>query len=663
MPSLCRRTHLFALFLFKEPLVVLSFALLSLSAGAAPADSEIPSPEVQEAERDSRNGHFPAAKEKLAAILASKTTRPQDRAEAEAELARIEWRIDGLPDAARERLARLIPASQKKVQPLLLLSRMERSLRRFDAAREAARRASAAAERKEDREASATLLALALVEEDVLAARGGGGSAFEESARQRLREALDLAAPRVRDGPGILALSQVELDAALLLDDGPSALEAWRSYYTAAGAADGALLAGPRAVLGEVLPRWKGPAAGREDREALVKALADSRFFTEAVLVAADPRAPEAARVTGLPWVKDLVLYESFLRDVRETTDLYYRDVARGKGDAKAWENDLTKKTETLWKGLSWPSGVPPFDRKGLEGGAGRELDARFGTVTGAGKTGGIPNLHMGHRVVDEKRAAEQYGRRAAIHFIALDAIVSNGYETWMWDGHGAHGGWGDTGLIVQVRPAYAGGALHEWQELTDPERRAKAQARMAEETSRDGQRAAKDPYAYLPGLALRLRRQGSQRILDELAAKGMSSAALRAAFVGAVDRAVIESSIFAHEGRHAIDAEFETHFFGIFLGGEFRSSAALEYRAKLSEIAFAPEPRLAFGGILNENIGGSTPHGQANLKLMKGLVSWMDAHRAEIGGLDSKNPLLPQLDKLTDDQLRAAARSLDPMA
>jgi hypothetical protein len=663
MPSFRHRPHRLSLFPLKESLVFLSLACAALAASAAPADSDTPSPEFEQAQRESANGHFSAAKEKLAAILGSPAARPEDRAAAGTELARIEWRIDGQPDAARERLARLIPDSNKKVQPLLLLSRMERSLLRFDAAGTAARQALAASEGKEDRLSSTTMLAHALVEEDVLAAHDGKAAAFGETSRTRLREALDLVAPIVREYAGLLGPSQVQLDAALLLDDGPATLKAWRSYFTAAGTADSTLLANARAVLDELLPRWRGPAASRADREALVRALADSRFFTEAVLVAMDPRPPEAARVSGLPWVKDLELYESYVRNIRETTDLYYRDVARGKADASAWKRELTKATEALWNGLSWPNGAPPFDKKALEGALGGELDTRFGTVADAGMTGGIPNLHMGHRVIDEKRTAEQYGRRATIHFIALDAMVSNGYETWMWDGHGAHGGWGETGLIVQARPAYAGGALYEWQELTDPERRTKADVRTAEETSRDDERAAKDPYAHLPGLALRLRRQGLQRVLDELTAKGVSGAALQTAFVAAVDRAVIESSIFAHEGRHAIDAEFETHFFGFFLGWGFRSSAALEYRAKLSEIAFAPAPRLAFGGILNGNIGSATPHGQANLKLMKGLVSWMNTHRAEIAGLDPKKPLLPQLDKLTDDQLRDAARSLDPMA
>jgi hypothetical protein len=222
-----------------------------------------------------------------------------------------------------------------------------------------------------------------------------------------------------------------------------------------------------------------------------------------------------------------------------------------------------------------------------------------------------------------------------------------------MWDGQGAHGGWGSIGLVVQVRPAYAEGGSWRWNELTDPERRAKALAKTAEETERDRERAAKDPYAYLPGLSQRLLQQGLLKILDEERARGLSGGALRAAFVAENDRAAIESSIFAHEGRHAIDSQFE----------DVKDGATREYRAKLSEIAFAPAPRLAFGGILTDGIGNPTPHGQANLKILKGLVAWMDSHRAAIAGLEAGAPLLPQLDKLTDDQLRAAARSLDPMA
>ena len=633
------------------PLVALLAAFAS--PGSAADDLEVPSPELREAERASHDGRFKEARPLLQAIVASPSSRPEDRDASAQELARIAWRIDGKPDAARERLEKIAQGARRKVPPLLLFSRMERTLGRFASARMAARRALAGAATDAERRSATIALSSALVEEEARAARLGEGTAYDEEGRQRLTEALGLLSPLVRDEPGLLDPSKTALDAALLLDDGPAALAAWRSYYLAAGAADSTLLAGPRSVLSERLPGWKGPAAGLADRVAIVEALAGSRFFTEAVILAKDPRVPREARVDRVPRVLDLAAYESFVRDVRGTTDLYYRDVARGTSDPDAWMKKLRRRATRLWKDLSWPSGRPRFDERILERSADTELGRRFGTAGGAGTTGGTRDLHMGHRVVDEKRVVDQYGRRAEIRFMALDAMVSNGYETWMWDGAGAHGGWGGVGLVVQVRPAYAEGGPWRWQELTDPERRAKALAKMKEETERDRERASRDPYAYLPGLAERLRDQGLTRILDEENGRGLSDGALRSAFVAATDRAVIESSIYAHEGRHAIDSQFE----------DVKDPATREYRAKLSEIAFAPAPRLAFDGILTDGIGNPTPHGQANLKLMKGLVAWMDAHRPEIAGLDSGAPLLPQLDRLTDEQLRAAARSLDPMA
>ena len=40
-----------------------------------------------------------------------------------------------------------------------------------------------------------------------------------------------------------------------------------------------------------------------------------------------------------------------------------------------------------------------------------------------------------------------------------------------------------------------------------------------------------------------------------------------------------------------------------------------------------------------------------------------MRAHAAEITGLEANRPMLAQVDKLSDDQLRTAFRSMDPLA
>lgn len=107
------------------------------------------------------------------------------------------------------------------------------------------------------------------------------------------------------------------------------------------------------------------------------------------------------------------------------------------------------------------------------------------------------------------------------------------------------------------------------------------------------------------------------------------------------------------HEGRHAIDRA----------SGKRYEPYELEYRAKLSEIALAPSPRQALQSVLHFDIGGNAPHGKANEQLAKGLVQWMEAHRDAIAGYDPTLAPLLQADKLTDAQIVAAVKSLDPMA
>ena len=198
------------------------------------------------------------------------------------------------------------------------------------------------------------------------------------------------------------------------------------------------------------------------------------------------------------------------------------------------------------------------------------------------------------------------------------------------------------------------GGPQTAWRMLTEAEARSEIEEKIERESAGDARRAAEDPHGYLPGLALRLKAEGARRVLERLRAGGLEGTDLQMAFLAEGERVVQESSIFAHEGRHAVDAAGAAP--------NIRTWKK-EFRAKLSEVAFAPEPRLALGGIFNGTIGSDTPHGRANAQIMKELVSWMDRNRSEIEGLDAERPLLPQFDLLTDAQMRTAFRSMDPLA
>jgi hypothetical protein len=291
----------------------------------------------------------------------------------------------------------------------------------------------------------------------------------------------------------------------------------------------------------------------------------------------------------------------------------------------------------------------PPTDEE-LE----KLFDDHFGVDIRLGLTAGYMDLHMGHRVIDETRTVEQYGHRADLRFVSLDNMVSNGFESWAWETGAQHGGWAGPDTIWQVRPAYAGSALRVWRLLHSEQERAEFEEEVTRETARDPDRARKDAYAYLPGLAARLRKQGMLRLLERLQGRGLAGENLCAAFLSEYERAEVESSIFAHEGRHAIDKRLKT---------KMHAAWKTEYFAKLSEVAFAIEPRLALDSIFAANIGDPTPHGQANRRIMKGVVKWMKTHSNEIQGLDPAQSLLPQFDLLNDEQIREAFRSMDPLA
>jgi hypothetical protein len=175
----------------------------------------------------------------------------------------------------------------------------------------------------------------------------------------------------------------------------------------------------------------------------------------------------------------------------------------------------------------------------------------------------------------------------------------------------------------------------------------------IAVDSALDWRLAETDSIAYLPGVAGRLRRDGRDAIIDSLRRAGVPDSLLGSEFVHLASHLIRESSIIAHEGRHAIDDALAPS-----LGPEQR-----EFRAKLSEIAFAAHPKMVMSSIVHPNIGDATPHGRANARLMLGLIHWMRANASTIPGLDVRRPILPQLPLLNDAQLRKAFRSLDPLA
>jgi hypothetical protein len=566
---------------------------------------------------------------------------PTDAADAQRRLAVVDWKYHLRFEEARTRLLRAASDGAEPAEAWLALARMEQARGDFDAAREAARSGLDRAKTSDSRRRARLAEARASVAEAVQIRLEGGpaatpslDAAFEALRQEVIREA------------GILEPADLLLRAALLLGRGDTALLAWRSYFRAApGQPMPNLVADAGREIERLLPGWPGRSDTAGDRTALIEAMAGSRLFTEAALLALDPDADPAVRED--PRVREVVAYGRFLKTVRGLTEEYYRKTALGEGSPARFEGDFKTECMSLVPELAGFTPDAPLSYQEFLA----RLDERFGAYVNLGETAGYFDLHMGHRVADETRVVEQYGAGTQVRLVVLDGMVSNGFESWAWESGAQHGGWTKPEAVYQVRPAYANGPLGDWWSLDAAEERRKHEKDRARESVLDAERAARDPAGYLPGLAMRLRHQGLQRLQEKLRGEGLEGEHLRLAFLAALERATLESSIFAHEGRHVLQQR------------KARNAGSGEFPAKLSEVAFALEPRLALGGIFHANIGDRTPHGRANQKIMKGLVSWMQMHADEVPKLDPDRPLLPQFDLLTDEQIRAAFRSMDPMA
>ena len=598
-----------------------SMLALFLSAPAAPAFQAVPNAALYEqAEVASTRPDVGKARDlfKQAAALDPDPLR-RDRAAVRA--ASLEWHVFQDAGAARTLLDRVGDQSPERSSAWSERARMETELTaEYAAAVTSASNALRHAQTLSERELALIQRATALLEPARLTRLKGTCPRDSEvilKAAADLRTAIDAGGP-------VLQTARLLLLVGLLTSDAATVTQAWHWYY-----AD--------------VPSAGPPTAS--DRRSLAQALAAARLFPEADLVLRDPCASERPALDDA--TRDIVTYAETLRRLDAATDQHFRSVARGINDDSDYERKVTAESQSLWKALSWPGRPPDFSTRAFQS----EVDRRFGTVTTLGRTDEILTLLFGHKVIDAQRTVEQYGQSAPLRFVALDGMLSAGYAAWITHGQRGTGGWIGTDAIYQIRPMYADGPVRQWRQTDVPDVRARTDRDIADETRRDAARAAAAPVTYFRGLDLRLRRQAQDALRARLSASGLTGAALRQAFVAEAARNTFEASIWAHEGRHAIDK----------IVFKINNSAELEFRAKMSEVAFAPDPRSALGSILSP-VGPPTAHGTANERLLKGVVAWMQANAKDIAGLDSQSALLPQLDKLTNEQLRAAFRSMDPL-
>lgn len=546
-----------------------------------------------------------------------------DRAGAWRELGRIDWLIRGESDGADAALAQA-SHGQERCAALLLALRVFR-----EAGAPQVGLDEAARDRGECTPAATDNLRVALARAHLAQARlspGAAGGRLSAAAA----ELADIA-PIARRSP---SMASAHLSLALAQGDAAAALQAWRDYYWLDNADAPQALSTVAGRVGAIFESGLAVNATEQDRVALVNLLIRAGFAEDARLL--------AGPMSQAPRWNDARAYFSFFDTVRTETLRANREMAGG-GPAGWYQQAITTALNDLIAAAEIHF-EPSDDQDATLVHKLTAVAERYGLYGTLGQTSGYPSLHAGHLAQDEQLSVAQYGRSGQLRFVVLDNMLANGFESWLWDGWAEAGGWAGGGAIVQVRSAYTDGPLGALRRARPGATRDRFLAEIERASVNERAALGRDSVAELPATGDRLELQAIDRI-----AAGVGDD--DAGFVASFWHETVHYSITLHEGRHVLDnadAEF--------------SSEELEFRAKLSQIALSDYPRLGLANVVSSTIG-DTPHGNANRRILEGYRAWMRAHRRDIAGFDRRQPTLAQLYLLTDDQMRAAARAMDPWA
>lgn len=440
------------------------------------------------------------------------------------------------------------------------------------------------------------------------------------------------------------------LGIALLCKDGPLALSAWLSYFRFASVKNVYAYLQPTAqTLEKVLSKWDNGSLGLDETIITAQSLGKSGFYNYASMLVQLIDQEVGITERHQMEIKKIVAYADYLKDIKEYTNEYYRKTTIEAPIAGDYMETLRNKNEELFQVLIASEekkdtfSFPNFRTL---------IRSKYGTVLMVGQTSSsnVPSLIMGQIVNERVRSVTQYGHTADFNFTELDMMTSNGYPSWFWEDRGA-GGFAIPGGFIRVKKMFKYLGIDAWERVTDSIKRSKHLEKIDTHLTNATMESSRN--SVLLGLARKLELDALDAIYKKLNLEGLTGLELQLKFIETYDAYRDNATMFAHEGRHSLDR--------IVLEDAYRDlgTPTIEYRARLSQIVFSAAPKLELANMLNGV--GTTGAGLSNKMIVDVAEDWIAKNSSKISGFDASLPLITQLFRMTDEQIKSCYREVDP--
>lgn len=445
--------------------------------------------------------------------------------------------------------------------------------------------------------------------------------------------------------PSQIELLKTKFALEILAGNGADALTTWKRYFNYSERSN-PLLIKTFDELKNALENNTGTNSP-ESKIALAKALANARNYELSMTII---KTLSQKDIDSDVRIQEIVNYHRFLQKADELIINFYRESVTSGENPKAFRTLFIANARELWDSYLWKEEPKEFSLDNVE----IELDQRFGTCLRIGPANGWFSVTLGHKVIEYNTTIEQYGFKGELAFRSADYVISNGLIGWYFDNDHI-GGWESDQIIYQVRPSYLHGPYKAWNTVSDPIKVKERQDAIKQALDNDITLSSLEVIIF-PGMLDAMEFRAQKELYDDLKKNGFQGAQLREKYLSEFENLTFDNSILSHEGRHFIDAKIAKE------SGIKLTSEELEFRGKLSEIAFAKYPFMALSSILGGGIHNSSPHGIANKRIVVALYDWMDKNWEEVKGVNPSLPKAPQLHLISNQQLIGIIKSLDPL-